>query len=222
MKREISFILLLGVLGLANMAFNTFTNWSIQEDNNSAEIAGTEMNGTFSGLKATLNFRPAHPEQAALSASIDPCSLNTGFFLKTGHVFSKETLDVKKYPTISFGPDAINKKGDLYDTPGELTIKDLTKRIIISFTFDGSDVSRYFRGNFKIRPKESDLICKGMQKQIPVALNIPQPVLNSHTFSNDLVELATMNELLDNTDLKLDFKRKYQGYIKIKGFTDFK
>lgn len=39
---------------------------------------------------------------------------------------------------------------------------------------------------------------------------VPEPVLNSHTFLNDLAELATMNEFLESTNLGRDFKRKYQ------------
>lgn len=222
MKREISFMLLLGVLGLANMGFNIFTNWNIKEDNYSVEITDAKMHGTFPGLNAMLNFDPAYPEQGTLSASIDACSLSTDFFLKTSHALSKEALGVGKYPTISFQSDAITKKGDLYEATGKLTVKDVTKRIIISFTFNGPDVSHAFKGDLKICPREYHLTCRGTPEEIPIALNILEPILNSHTFSNDLAELATMNEFLDDTDLGRDFKRKYQGRIQIKRFTDFK
>ncbi|MDQ0640262.1 polyisoprenoid-binding protein YceI [Pedobacter sp. W3I1] len=200
MKREINFMLLLGILGLANIGFNIFTNWNIKEENYSIEIIGTEIHGTFSGLKATLNFDPAHAEQDALCASIDTHSLSTVFFLKTRHAFSKEALDVEKYPTIVFQSDAITKNGNLYEATGKLTVKDVTKRIIISFTFNGTDVSRAFKGSFKISPKEYHLTCNGTPEKVPLALHILEPVLNSYTFSNDLAELATMNESLNNTD----------------------
>lgn len=197
MKREINFMLLLGVLGLANIGFNIFTNWNIKQDNNSIEIIGTEIHGTFFCLKAKLNFDPAHPEQGNLSAPIDAHSLSTDFFPKTRHALSKEALDVEKYPTIVFRSDAITKNGDLHEASGNLTVNDVTKRIIISFAFN--DVSRASKGSFKIRPKECHLTCKRTPEKIPLKLNILEPVLNLHTFSNDLAELATMNGFLDKT-----------------------
>jgi len=42
------------------------------------------------------------------------------------------------------------------------------------------------------------------------SLFVPQPVLNSHTFLNDLAGLATMLDFLRNTSLGRDFIRKYQ------------
>ncbi|MDQ0967676.1 polyisoprenoid-binding protein YceI [Flavobacterium sp. W4I14] len=200
MKREINFMLLLGVLGLANIGFNIFTNWNIKQDNHSIEIIGTEIQEAFSCLKAKLNFDPAHPEQGNLSAPIDARSLSTDFFPKTRHALSKEALDVEKYPTIVFRSDAITKNGDLHEASGKLTVNDVTKRIIISFAFNGTDISRAFKGSFKIRPKEYHLTCKKTPEKIPLELLILEPVLNPHMFSNDLAELATMNGFLDNTD----------------------
>lgn len=221
MKREISVMLLLVVLGLANIGFNIFTNWDLKEDDYSVKITATEILGTFPSLKATLNFDPADPEQDTSSASIDACRLCADFFLQARYAFPTEANSIGKYPKISFQSDAITKKYDLYEATGKMIVKDVNKNIIISFTFNGPNLYRDFKGNLKIRPKEYHLTCSGMP-EIPVAIDILEPRLNSHTFSNDLAELATMNEFLDDTDLGWDFKRRYQGSIQIKRFTDSK
>jgi hypothetical protein len=78
MKREISFMLLLGVLGLANIGFNIFTNWNLKK-------------ADYPGLRSTLNFDPEGSGQSALSPSIDASELSAGFSLKTEYAYSEDT-----------------------------------------------------------------------------------------------------------------------------------
>jgi polyisoprenoid-binding protein YceI len=173
MKKNINILLLLIALGLANMGFNVINNWKVKEDGYSVKISGTKIDGTFTGLKATLIFDPAHPEQGVFSATIDAGSLSTGFFLKTNHALSEEALDAKKYPTIRFESDAVAKKGNFYEASGKLTLKGVTKNIIIPFTYTGNSTVGAFKGSFKINPKDYNITRHGTPDEITVALDIP-------------------------------------------------
>lgn len=81
MKREISFLLLLCVLGLANMGFNIF-NWHVTGHTYSVEITGNKLDRNSFGLKGTLNYDLSPPKPTALSSFEDTASLNNGFFSK--------------------------------------------------------------------------------------------------------------------------------------------
>jgi polyisoprenoid-binding protein YceI len=173
MKTNFNIILVLIVLGLANMGYNVIYNWKVKEDNYSIKISGTKIDGTFTGLKSTLLFDPAHPEACSLSATVDATTLSTGFFLKTKHALSEEALDAKRYPTIRFQSDKVVKNGNFYEASGKLTLKGVTKNISIPFTYSSSSTTGTFRGTFKINPKDYHIDRHGTPDVITIVLNIP-------------------------------------------------
>lgn len=88
MKREIGFLLLLCVLGLANMGYNIF-NWHVTGHGYSVGISGNKLDGNPFSLEATLNFDLAPPKHTALSAFKDAATLNNGFFLNKSDRITK-------------------------------------------------------------------------------------------------------------------------------------
>jgi polyisoprenoid-binding protein YceI len=173
MKTNFNIILVLIVLGLANMGYNVIYNWKVKEDSYSIKISGTKIEGTFTGLKATLVFDPAHPEACSLLATVDVTTLSTGFFLKTKHALSEEALDAKRYPTIRFQSDNVVKKGNFYEASGKLTLKGITKNIIIPFTYSNSSTKGSFKGTFKINPKDYRIDIDGTPDVITILLDVP-------------------------------------------------
>ena len=173
MKKKINILLLLIAIGLTNMAFNVITNWKVKGEDYSVKISGTKIKGGFTGLKATLIFDPSHLETGNLTATIDAGSLSTGNFLKTRHALSEEALDAEKYPTISFQSDLIIKKGTSYEASGKLTLKGVTKNIVIPFIFIGNNAEGSFKGSFKINPHDYNLTRHGVPEEILITLDIP-------------------------------------------------
>jgi polyisoprenoid-binding protein YceI len=113
MKKNINTAATANCIGISNMAFNVITTWKVKEDDYSVKISGKKIEGTFTGLKATLNFDPAHLESSNLTATIDAGSLSTGNFLKTNHALSEEAMDAKKYPSSNFSPKLFRRKKTL-------------------------------------------------------------------------------------------------------------
>ncbi|MBD1362934.1 YceI family protein [Mucilaginibacter sp. ZT4R22] len=173
MKKSTNLLMLMIVIGISNMAFNVITTWKVKEDDYSVKISGKKIEGTFTGLKATLNFDPAHLESSNLTATIDAGSLSTGNFLKTNHALSEEALDAKKYPVIKFQSEAISRKGNAYEASGKLTLKGITKEILIPFTFTGNNAEGAFKGDFKFNPHDYNINRHGTPEEILVTLNIP-------------------------------------------------
>ncbi len=139
-------------------AFIALTNWKVKEPYE-VKFAGGKIHGEFEGgLKASIQFDKAHPEESKISATIDVSTLATGFFIKTAH--AKEALDADQYPSISFLSTSVSKNGNDFDARGRLTMKGVTQPITIHFTFEDKGNEGVFKGSFKVIPKDFNITKK--------------------------------------------------------------
>ena len=159
--------------GLSGIGANANNNWKVTHENYAIEITGTKIQGSFTGLKAEIYFDPVHPQLSRFSASIDARTLNTGFFVKTMHALSRKALDAKNYPLIQFQSDTVVKKGNFYEAGGTLTLKGVSKGVMISFTYTGDQTEGVFKGHFKVNPRDHHLTRHGVPDEITVELEIP-------------------------------------------------
>ncbi|MBI4803959.1 MAG: YceI family protein [Desulfovibrio sp.] len=103
--------------------------------------------GSFDVYSGTVRFDPANPEAGSIDVSVDLKSVNTGIQKRDEHLRSPDFFDVAKYPAMWFVSQKIVKKGEnKYVAEGDLTIKDVTKRIELSFTFLGTKPSPMEKG----------------------------------------------------------------------------
>ena len=147
------------------------TNWNVKGDESVIKFSSGKINGSFKGLKADIVFDKAHPERAKISASIDAPSIATGFFLKNGH--AKDALGVDKYPTIKFVSTSVSKNGSAYLAKGNLTMKGVSSRVAIYFTFDDRGNQGVFKGHFIVIPKDFGINRSGTPRQVLVNLIVP-------------------------------------------------
>jgi len=147
------------------------TTWKVKADEASVKFTSGKINGSFSGLKASILFDKEHPETSKISASIETPSIATGFFLKNSH--AKDALGVDKYPTIKFVSTSVTKEGSAYAAKGMLTMKGATKPAIIHFTFDEKSNGGVFKGEFKVIPKEFGIDRDGTPPEVTVNLVVP-------------------------------------------------
>src|ERR1700761_6797040 len=134
MKKIMNLMLIVFIISLS--AFIVLSTWKVKEPYE-VKFSGGKIHGEFKGLKASIQFDKSHPELAKISASITVSTVATGFFLKKSHV--QDALDAEKYPVISYASTTISKSGDGYDANGKLTMKGVTRPIIIHFTFTDND-----------------------------------------------------------------------------------
>jgi polyisoprenoid-binding protein YceI len=113
------------------------------------------VHGSFTGLKATIDFNEKDPSASSVTASIDAKTVSTGISMRNGHLRSKEEwLNTDKYPLITFHSKKIEKTDKGFKAIGDLTLKGITKSIEIPFTFMAKDATGMFKGQFDIKRED--------------------------------------------------------------------
>jgi polyisoprenoid-binding protein YceI len=135
-----------------------------------------KVHGSFSGLKSTLQFSETDLASSSISASIDPNSVKSGIGLRNTDLRNEEVwLDTKKYPTISFKSQKIQKTATGFEVLGELNLKGTAKSVTIPFTFTSSGNTGIFKGNFSIKREDYHLGKPGgsVGSVIDITLEVP-------------------------------------------------
>jgi polyisoprenoid-binding protein YceI len=150
-------------------AANAKVNFSIQG------IFGT-VHGSFTGLEATIYFDEKNLSGSSISASLDAKTVSTGISLRNSDLRNKEEwFNTDKYPRISFKSTKIEKSADGFKANGNLTIKDVTRPVVIPFTFTSKDSNGLFKGEFKIKREDYQLGTPGgtVGSEATIMLSIP-------------------------------------------------
>jgi polyisoprenoid-binding protein YceI len=91
----------------------------------------------FDAVEATYTFDPAAPEASQVQATIDANSLDVGD-PKISAQFAKEFLAADANPTITFVSTSIHRDGDHGEMMGNLTLRGVTKPVVLHVTFNGT------------------------------------------------------------------------------------
>jgi polyisoprenoid-binding protein YceI len=97
--------------------------------------AGISVDGKFKTFTADIKFDPEHLDKSHIEGSIDVNSIDTGIGSRDKHLRSDDYFDVPKYPKITFKSEQIFKYEGNYIARGKLTIKDVTKEILVPIHF---------------------------------------------------------------------------------------
>ncbi|MFD1207176.1 YceI family protein [Sporosarcina contaminans] len=99
----------------------------------------SKVKGNFNVFEGTLEGNPTDLTDASIEFKIDAASINTNSTDRDNHLRSGDFFDTEKYPAITFVSTQIVKKGDdEYDIIGDITIKDVTKKITFSAEYEGT------------------------------------------------------------------------------------
>lgn len=103
--------------------------------------------GRFDSYSGTVRFDPANLGGSSIDVSVEMGSVNTGVAARDEHLKSPDFFDVPKYPGMRFVSQRIaSRGGGDYVAEGDLTIKDVTKRIQLPFTYLGTKPSPLEQG----------------------------------------------------------------------------
>lgn len=97
--------------------------------------AGIAVDGKFKTFTADIKFDPEHLDKSQIEGSIDVNSIDTGIGSRDKHLRSDDYFDVPKYPKITFKSEQIFKYEGNYVARGKLTIKNVTKELLIPIHF---------------------------------------------------------------------------------------
>jgi polyisoprenoid-binding protein YceI len=121
--------------------------WTL--DNSHSEIAFTvrhagisKVRGQFKDAEATLELAE-NVADSKVSASIKTASFDSGDANRDGHVRGEDFFDVEKFPEISFVSKSIVPSGDAFELQGDLTIKGVTRPVVLKTEFNGVAVDPF-------------------------------------------------------------------------------
>ena len=93
------------------------------------------VHGAFNDYTATILYDEAHPERSSATIIIDVVSIDTGSQFRDRDLKSAKFFDVEKFPEMRFQSTRVEAKGNNHFlVHGNLTIKDVTKEIVIPMT----------------------------------------------------------------------------------------
>ena len=92
-----------------------------------------------------INFKK--PETSRLSLKFDLNSSSAGFFLATNAMLGKSVLYAEKFPYILFESKTIKAKGNEFTIKGNVTIRGITKEIILLATLKNPEILKSLNKN---------------------------------------------------------------------------
>ena len=117
--------------------------------------AGLNVDGSFTGLEAEIKFNQLKPEESTIKATVNSKSVNTGNDMRDEHIRKAEYFDVAKFPKITLQSTKIEKTGPItFKGTFNLTMKGVTKVVVIPFTFMKIPEKSEFKGSFQINRRD--------------------------------------------------------------------
>ncbi|MBS9463457.1 YceI family protein [Flagellimonas sp. 389] len=106
----------------------------------SFEFVSKETKGTISGFESESVIDFENPENSILTGSVASETLDTNNGLRNWSLKSGKYFDTDDYPRIRFESKQVKSEGEKLTVIGNLTIKDITKSITITFNQDGNQL----------------------------------------------------------------------------------
>lgn len=96
----------------------------------------TKVRGRFLRFDGTIHVAD-EPESSMVDVRLDAASITTGADDRDAHLHSPDFLDVETFPEVRFVSSGIERSGDAWKLAGDLTIRDVTKPVVLDMRFDG-------------------------------------------------------------------------------------
>jgi polyisoprenoid-binding protein YceI len=125
--------------------------WFIDPVHSEVEVVARHMmvsrvRGRFRTLSGAIVIDPI-PERSSAEVTIDAASIDTGDETRDEHLRSADFLDVERFPVIRFVSVAVepmpplsNLDADKWQVDGDLTVRDVTRRISLELELGGAVV----------------------------------------------------------------------------------
>ncbi|AQA10179.1 YceI family protein [Streptomyces malaysiensis] len=111
----------------------------------------TTVRGAFAEFQSRLYFDGRDPRRSRAEVLMSTASVQTGVEQRDDHLMGRDFLDARTYPHIRFASTAVEVVGtDVYRMTGDLTIRDITRPVILELTYIGqvTDPFGYQRAGF--------------------------------------------------------------------------
>jgi len=108
----------------------------------------SEVEGSFKTFDGNIQSAKPDFSDAAIDFTVDVNSINTDNTMRDGHLKGDDFFNAEKYPSMKFKSTSFKKvSGNRYTLTGNLTIRDVTKKVSFNVTYGGTAKDPY--GNTK-------------------------------------------------------------------------
>lgn len=91
----------------------------------------SKVPGKFGEFSGVLDLNEQDITKSNINFTVNVGSINTNVLQRDDHLRSPEFFDAKKYPKATFKSTAIRKSGQDFKVEGDLTIKNVTKKVVM-------------------------------------------------------------------------------------------
>jgi polyisoprenoid-binding protein YceI len=103
----------------------------------------TKVRGSFEEFEAKAHLDFEDPTKSTAEVTFQIASVATGQKQRDEHLRTNDFFDAPTYPTGHFVSTGVTKKGDDYEMTGDLTLKGITKPVVLSWEFTGTAKDAY-------------------------------------------------------------------------------
>ena len=97
----------------------------------------TKVRGHFNSLQGTIEIAE-DPIESSVEVTIDSPSIDSRDEQRDAHLRSADFLDVERFPYLTFRSTKVERFGDDWKVTGDLTIKDVTRPVVLDLEYEGS------------------------------------------------------------------------------------
>jgi polyisoprenoid-binding protein YceI len=185
-------VIILAAFSLLQLGANAQTTWNV--DNAHSAIKFTvkhmmisEVDGNFKTYKGTIVSAKPDFTDANINFDVDVNSINTESDMREKHLKGDDFFSTDKYPSMKFTSTSFKKVKDKnYVLEGNLTIRDVTKKVKFAVVYGGTVKDPYgnikagFSATGKISRKEYKLLWNKVTEaggavvsdEVKIALNL--------------------------------------------------
>ncbi len=119
------------------------TTWQFDPVHTMVEVAVKHMmvvtvKGRFGKVNGSIEFDENEPTEGKVEVTIDAASIDTRDSQRDAHLRSPDFLDVERFPTLTFKSRRIEPADGHYRVVGDLTIRDVTREVILDAEYAGA------------------------------------------------------------------------------------
>jgi polyisoprenoid-binding protein YceI len=106
------------------------------------------VRGRFKDFSGTIKYDDKDVTKSSVEFSAKVTSIDTGVEGRDRHLRTADFFEVEKFPEMTFKSTRVERKGKSYILHGDLTLKGVTKPVVLPFTLTGA--IKDGRGNTRI------------------------------------------------------------------------
>ena len=146
-------LLLVAIAFTSTSIAQTAKTWNVDKMHSAVKftvshLVISEVDGSFKIFDGNLVSTKEDFTDAKINFTVDVNSINTDNTGRDGHLKGDDFFNAEKYPKMTFVSTSFTKKsGSMYELTGNLTIRDVTKKVTFAVKYGGTTKDPY--GNTK-------------------------------------------------------------------------